>query len=1021
MTDKDRDIPAIPSGIDSTLRKVLEPMREAVQRLMGTRGDAGSQAVRWGDLEGDGLASATRRKLLVKDAIADAVAAIPPSTGTGTGTGAGTTYTPDLTQPPQPTGLVVTAGFSSIMVEWDAPAYSAGHGHKQTNIYAVKQSAGDNTAYTINDAVRVDSAPGGLRLAVLASELVTKWRVWVRWESVDGVQSPPAGGINGIVVTTGQNVPTLLQLLNQQISASQLASALSTRIDLIDAPATTAGSVAAKVKAETDARVAAITQEVGDRNTAITAGVNTAKSYTESWAYSKQAADQAIAASATTVTSAYQLADTGTLNSAKAYVQGYTYTQAGIDGALTTLSNQLTASFTQADTTALNSAKSYTDSSVSTYAYSKAQTDDAIAYQISQISASAGGGNKTYSQPSAPTSGLTSGDLWYDSDDGNKPYRYDGTTWQLTTDTRLTNVMAAVATEQEVRANETGWLSALYSVRVQLTEGGRTVIGGFGIAGTSSPTAGPTIDFGVQADKFWIGAPAGSTGVADVKPFVVQTSDELVNGVTIPAGVYMDAAYIKNLSVAVARLGEAWIDDAKIVSMSAGKIVAGSLAAGVEITAGDRLKISGDGWIESYSASGFSRAADYVRMDAGNVRSFKYVPAEAAALPYSMLTRVESGVAQNSVDVLIPGYWTSQPKVIVSPNSLTLYKQSFANQDQAIQCSATALTETAPGSMRWQFKPVATLTLASGNGSAVLSSSSGTVNSDTYTSATFTTPPNCASIVASMSVLATQGTGSGGVFYYRNVTAKVQYFNGSVWVDGASSTVGIGATTTAQATVTVNQTFPSSAAWQWRVVFTASNPGGTFGAPSFQYSSETTGTNTAVLSVSDSHTTAGISAQSSPCVLPASTLNTGWEIYEITYYATLSGDLTGSVASGTNYGYGGFGAGEVDNWSFVLSFASGNYSNTTFPQTAVSRTKSGSNLSYNTNYCAARAYATAASGGTSTVSVTIRNAYAVIRRRTPVGGSTTPSNSFTVSSYTYALTAAQQLAAGTLNWLAMGD
>ena len=1020
MSDNGRDIPGIPTSLGTDLRRVLEPMREALQKLMGTRGDAGSQAVRWGDLEGDGLASAARRKLMVKDAIADAVAAIPPSTGTGTGTGTGTTYTPDLTQPPQPTGLTVTAGFSSIMVEWAAPTYSAGHGNKQTNIYATKQPAGDVTLYTINDAVKVDAAPGGLRLAVLASELNTKWRVWIRWESIDGVESPPAGGVNGIVVTTGQDVTALLQALSQQISASQLATTLATRIDLIDAPATTVGSVAAKVKTETDARVAAIAQEVADRGAAITTGVNAAKTYTESWAYSKQGTDQAIATSVSTVTAAYQVADNGTLNSAKAYVQGYTYTQAGIDGALTTLSNQLTASFTQADTSALNSAKSYTDATVSTYAYSKAQTDQAIAYQISQISASAGG-NKTYSQPSEPASGMVGGDLWYDSDDGNKPYRYDGAAWQPTTDTRLTNVMAAVATETDVRAQETGWLSAQYSVRVQLTEGGRTVSGGYGIVGTSSSTQGPTIDFGVLANNFWIGAPTGTTGVSDIKPFLVQTTDTMVNGVTIPKGVYMDAAYIVNMSAAIARLGQAWIDDAKIVSLAASKIVAGSLAAGVEITAGDRLKLSGDGWIESYSAAGFSRAADYVRMDSGNVKSFKYVPAEAAALPYSMLTRVESGVAQNSVDVLIPGYWTTQPKVIVSPNSLTLYKQSFANQDQAIQCSATAIAETAPGSMRWQFKPVATLTLASGNGSAVLSSSSGTVTTDSYTSATFTTPPNCASIVASMSVLATQGTGSSGVFYYRNVTAKVQYFNGSVWVDGASSTVGIGATTTAQATVTVNQAFPSSAAWQWRVVFTASNPGGTFGAPSYQFSSETTGTNTAVISVSDSHTTVGISAQSSPCVLPASTLNTGWEIYEITYYATLNGDLTGSISSGTNYGYGGFGAGEVDNWSFVLSFTSGNFSNTTAPQTAVSRTKSGSNLSYNTNYCAARAYATAASGGTSTVSVTIRNAYAVIKRRTPVGGSTTPSNSFTVSSYTYALTAAQQLAAGTLNWLAMGD
>ncbi|MCH8180265.1 MAG: DUF1983 domain-containing protein [Proteobacteria bacterium] len=596
MSDKDRDIPAIPAGVDGTLRRVLEPMREALQKLMGTRGEAGSKAIRWEDLERDGLASASRRKLLVSDAIADAVAAIPPSTSSGTGTGSGSTYTPDLTQPPQPTGLTVTAGFSSIMVEWAAPIYSAGHGHKQTNIYATKQPAGDVTLYTINDAVKVDAAPGALRVATLASELNTKWRVWIRWESIDGVESEPAGGVNGIVVTTGQDVTALLQSLSQKISASQLATTLATRIDLIDAPATTAGSVAAKVKTETDARVAAIAQEVTDRGAAITAGLNAAKAYTESWAYDKLATDQAIAASATTVTSAYQMADDGTLNSAKAYVQGYTYTQASIDSALTTLSNQLTASYTQADTATLSSAKTYADASVSTYAYSKAQTDQAIAYQISQISASAGG-NKTYSQPSEPASGMVGGDLWYDSDDGNKPYRYDGAAWQPTTDTRLTNVMAAVATEAEVRASETDWLSAQYSVRVQLTEAGRTVVGGFGIAGTSSPTQGPTIDFGVQADKFWIGAPAGSTGVSDVQPFVVQTADTMVNGVTIPKGVYMDAAYIVNMSAAIARLGTAWIDDAKISALSAGKLSVGDGTIGGPLKSGNYNVTLKTGWL----------------------------------------------------------------------------------------------------------------------------------------------------------------------------------------------------------------------------------------------------------------------------------------------------------------------------------------------------------------------------------------------------------------------------------------
>src|SRR5690606_32788110 len=49
-----------------------------------------------------------------------------------------------------------------------------------------------------------DSAPGALTLRALPSDLGIKWRIWIRWESADGVESPPTGGANGFVVTTGR-------------------------------------------------------------------------------------------------------------------------------------------------------------------------------------------------------------------------------------------------------------------------------------------------------------------------------------------------------------------------------------------------------------------------------------------------------------------------------------------------------------------------------------------------------------------------------------------------------------------------------------------------------------------------------------------------------------------------------------------------------------------------------------------------------------------------------------------------
>jgi hypothetical protein len=146
---------------------------------------------------------------------------------------------------------------------------------------------------------------------------------------------------------------------------------------------------------------------------------------------------------------------------------------------------------------------------------------------------------------------------------------------------------AAIANEAVVRASADGFISAYYGLRTQVSQGGRTVVGGIGIMGTSGGSAGPTIDVGVVANKFYVTAPTGTTGVSDVLPFVIQTTPETINGVVIPAGVYMDAAYIKNLQAITARLGNLWVTNAMMANVSADKLIAGSIAVGQHIQSSD--------------------------------------------------------------------------------------------------------------------------------------------------------------------------------------------------------------------------------------------------------------------------------------------------------------------------------------------------------------------------------------------------------------------------------------------------
>jgi hypothetical protein len=62
-------------------------------------------------------------------------------------------------------------------------------------------------------------------------------------------------------------------------------------------------------------------------------------------------------------------------------------------------------------------------------------------------------------------------------------------------------------------------------------------------------------------------------------PFVVQTTATTINGVSVPAGVYMDTAFIRDGTITNAKIGNAVIDDAKIANLSAAKITAGTIAA----------------------------------------------------------------------------------------------------------------------------------------------------------------------------------------------------------------------------------------------------------------------------------------------------------------------------------------------------------------------------------------------------------------------------------------------------------
>lgn len=191
---------------------------------------------------------------------------------------------PDLTPPPTPTGFAVSAAISHVFIEHDQPAYLMGHGHLRTRLYGVTHTAGQPLP-TFNNAVELGQFSG--TIWALASNPATTWRLWIKWETNDGVLSvAPAGGTNGLEAVTGQDVATLLAALTGEITESQLYQSLAERINLVDGNG--AGSVNARLLAEANARGAAILAEQTARQGAdtslaqqistLTAAVNTADS-----------------------------------------------------------------------------------------------------------------------------------------------------------------------------------------------------------------------------------------------------------------------------------------------------------------------------------------------------------------------------------------------------------------------------------------------------------------------------------------------------------------------------------------------------------------------------------------------------------------------------------------------------------------------------------------------------------------------------------------------------------------------
>lgn len=306
-------------------------------------------------------------------------------------------------------------------------------------------------------------------------------------------------------------------------------------------------------------------------------------------------------------------------------LQDTTSTQAQTLTQLTTRITGAESSITSLNTTTGNQAQ--TLASLSTRV---GDTESAIATlntttgnqanTLTTITASLGQKANTYFQATAPTGTIAEGSLWFDSDDNNKPYRWNGTGWtSVESPVSLAGVTAAITAEQDARVsadnaitesvnaqftsvngsiaslnNKTTTLtttfSALANYMVDLTaqfdatqaavqqeaearaDADGTLfarysvktdvngyVSGYGLMSTANNST-PTSEFIVRADKFAIGSPSGP-GITPRIPFTVLTTADAQGN---QPGVYMDNVVIKMASISGAYIADLAVDTIKI-------------------------------------------------------------------------------------------------------------------------------------------------------------------------------------------------------------------------------------------------------------------------------------------------------------------------------------------------------------------------------------------------------------------------------------------------------------------------
>ena len=199
----------------------------------------------------------------------------------------------------------------------------------------------------------------------------------------------------------------------------------------------------------------------------------------------------------------------------------------------------------------------------------------------------------------------------------------------------VSSTVAGNTSSISTQATSINGLSGQYTVKIDLNG----AVAGYGLASTTTAAGNIVSEFIVNADRFAI-MRGGSNSTAATVPFIVQASATTINGESVPAGVYMADAFIKNGSIANAKIG----------TLNADKITAGTISAariGANTIDASKLRVD-NSTITSFNLNG----VPVLRLGAASVDTL-FIAGQAVTIMETKETTSVTNITGNSGSVTV--------------------------------------------------------------------------------------------------------------------------------------------------------------------------------------------------------------------------------------------------------------------------------------------------------------------------------------------------------------------------------